>query len=183
MGGRRLVRVRQAGDGVTAAVRLLLEVGEPAALVVLEAGELAGGSSLRRAVEAAPQAMALPCFRDEGRDLGATVRAALALPESELPQPEPPSKVPRGLGPVIELLRVLLKLKCEEHHVAQRLVATAGDLEAIATQSRPDVAALKGWRLEVFGRAALALKRGELALAIADGQIVLVPAAGLLGPA
>jgi ribonuclease D len=121
--------------------------------------------------------------RQSVESVALTVRAALALPESELPQPEPPSKVPRGLGPVIELLRVLLKLKCEEHHVAQRLVATAGDLEAIATQSRPDVAALKGWRLEVFGRAALALKRGELALAIADGQIVLVPAAGLLGPA
>jgi ribonuclease D len=76
---------------------------------------------------------------------------------------------------------VLLKLKCEEHHVAQRLVATTGDLETIATQDRPDVAALKGWRFEVFGRAALALKRGELGLAIANGQIVLIPIAGLLG--
>jgi ribonuclease D len=105
----------------------------------------------------------------------ATVRAALALPEAELPRLEPPPKLPRGLGPVIELLRVLLKLKCEEHRVAQRLVATSGDLEAIATESRPDVPALKGWRFEVFGRAALALKGGELGLAIADGRIVLVP--------
>jgi ribonuclease D len=110
----------------------------------------------------------------------AAVRSALALPEDELPRLEPPPKVPRGLGPVIELLRVLLKLQCEEHRVAQRLVATSGDLEAIATQARPDVAALKGWRFEVFGRAALALKRGELGLAIADGQIVLIPMAGLV---
>jgi ribonuclease D len=109
----------------------------------------------------------------------ATVRAALALPEAELPRLEPPPKLPRGLGPVIELLRVLLKLKCEEHHVAQRLVATSGDLEAIATESRPDVPALKGWRFEVFGRAALALKSGELGLAIADGRTVLVPMPGL----
>jgi ribonuclease D len=109
----------------------------------------------------------------------AAVRAALALPESELPRIEPPPKPVRGLGPVIELLRVLLKLKCEEHRVAQRLVATAGDLEAIATQARPDVPALKGWRFEVFGGAALALKHGEIALAIADGRIVLVPMAGL----
>jgi ribonuclease D len=111
------------------------------------------------------------------------VHAALALPEDQLPHQAPPSKLPRGLGPMIELLRVLLKLKCEEHHVAQRLVATTGDLEAIATEERPDVAALKGWRLEVFGRAALALKRGELGLAVADGQIVLIPLAGLLGSA
>jgi ribonuclease D len=111
------------------------------------------------------------------------VQAALALPEDKLPRLEPPPKMPRGLGPMIELLRVLLKLKCEEHHVAQRLVATTGDLEAIATQERADVAALKGWRFEVFGRSALALKRGELGLAIADGQIVLIPIAGLLGSA
>lgn len=77
MGGRRLVRVRPAGDAASAAVKLLLAVAEPAALVVIEAGELSGSSSLRRAVEAAPNAMALPCFRDEGRDLGTTVRAAL----------------------------------------------------------------------------------------------------------
>jgi ribonuclease D len=109
------------------------------------------------------------------------VQAALALPENNLPRLEPPPKLPRGIGPLIELLRVLLKLKCEEHHVAQRLVATTGDLEAIATQERPDVAALKGWRFEVFGRSALALKRGEVGLAIANGQIVLIPIAGLLG--
>jgi ribonuclease D len=111
----------------------------------------------------------------------ATVRSALAVPDAELPRLEPPPKLPRGLGPVIELLRVLLKLKCEEHRVAQRLVATSGDLEAIASQSRPDVPALRGWRFEVFGRAALALKRGELGLAVANGQIVLIPMAGLLG--
>ena len=111
------------------------------------------------------------------------VQAALALPEDKLPQLEPPPKMPRGLGPMIELLRVLLKLKCEEHQVAQRLVATTADLEAIATEECPEVAALKGWRFEVFGRFALALKRGELGLAIADGRIVLIPIAGLLGSA
>jgi ribonuclease D len=110
------------------------------------------------------------------------VRAALALPEAELPQIEPPPKLPRGLGPMIELLRVLLKLQCEEHHVAQRLVATSGDLEAIALQEAPEVAALKGWRYEVFGRAALALKRGEIGLAIRDGRLTLVPMRDLAQP-
>lgn len=78
MGGRRLVRVRQAGDGVTAAAKLLLEVADPAAFVLLEGGDLGGSSSLRRAIESAPRAMALPCYRDEGRDLGATVRTVLS---------------------------------------------------------------------------------------------------------
>ena len=84
---------------------------------------------------------------------------------------------------MIELLRVLLKLQCEEHHVAQRLVATSGDLEAIAAEDAPQVAALKGWRYEVFGRAALALKRGELALAIRRGRLAVVPMRDLAEPA
>ena len=111
------------------------------------------------------------------------VRAALAIPEAELPRIEPPPKAPRGLGPMVELLRVLLKLQCEEHHVAQRLVATSGDLEAIAAEDAPQVAALKGWRYEVFGRAALALKRGEIGLAIREGRLTLVPMGDVAEPA
>ncbi len=79
------------------------------------------------------------------------VRAALALPEAALPKVAPPPKLPRGLGPMVELLRVLLKLECEEHHVAQRLVASTADLEAIAAEHAPEVSgaarlALRGVR-------------------------------------
>ncbi len=111
------------------------------------------------------------------------IRAALAIPQAELPKIEPPPKLARGLGPLIDLLRVLLKLKCEEHHVAQRLVATTSDLEAIAAEAAPQIAALKGWRYEVFGRAALALKQGELGLAIRGGHLTLVPMRDLAEPA
>ncbi|HMR31795.1 MAG TPA: DNA polymerase III subunit delta [Geminicoccaceae bacterium] len=78
MGGRRLVRVRPAADAATAAVKLLLEAGEPAALVLLEAGDLGGGSSLRRTVESAAGAAALPCYRDEARDLAGLIKSILA---------------------------------------------------------------------------------------------------------
>jgi DNA polymerase-3 subunit delta len=78
MGGRRLVRVRDAGDGIAVAVRDLLALPQQEGFVVLEAGELGGGSSLRRAVENAERAMAVPCYREEGRDLAATIRALLA---------------------------------------------------------------------------------------------------------
>jgi ribonuclease D len=113
----------------------------------------------------------------------AAVRAALELPEALLPAVEPPPKLPRGIAPLVELLRVLLKFQCEEHHVAQRLVATTADLEAIAAFDAPDVPALRGWRLEVFGHAALRLKQGELGLAVDKGQVVLVPMPGLVEPA
>jgi ribonuclease D len=113
----------------------------------------------------------------------AAVRSALELPEALLPVVEPPPKLPRGIAPLVELLRVLLKFQCEEHNVAQRLVATTADLEAIAAFDAPDVPALRGWRLEVFGRAALTLKQGKLALAVDKGQVVLVPMPGLVEPA
>jgi ribonuclease D len=113
----------------------------------------------------------------------AAVRSALELPEVELPVVEPPPKLPRGIGPLVDLLRVLLKFQCEEHQVAQRLIATTADLEAIAAFDAPDVPALRGWRLEVFGHAALTLKQGKLGLAVDKGQVVLVPMPRLVEPA
>ena len=51
------------------------------------------------------------------------VRKGLAMPESEAPKMEARPDVPPGLGPLIELLRVLLKTRCDQHEVAQKLVA------------------------------------------------------------
>src|SRR5580704_15854602 len=85
---------------------------------------------------------------------------------------------PPGLGPLIELLRVLLKQRCEDHEVAQKLVASADDLEAIAADDGASVPALSGWRREVFGGDALALKHGKLALTAGRNRIELVPLPG-----
>ena len=115
--------------------------------------------------------------------VAAAVCSALELPEADLPVIEPPAKLPRGIGPLVDLLRVLLKFQCEEHQVAQRLVATTADLEAIASFDAPDVPALRGWRFEVFGRAAQTLKQGRLGLAVDKGQVVLVPMPRLVEPA
>lgn len=108
------------------------------------------------------------------RGIAEAVAAALALGETDLPRVAPPPKLPRGLGPRVDLLRVLLKAKCEEHHVAQRLVANTDDLERLVALEAPDVPALHGWRRDVFGDAALALKRGEVSLAIRNEQVELV---------
>jgi ribonuclease D len=98
-----------------------------------------------------------------------------------LADPNPPPAIaqkpqsPPGLGPLIELLRVLLKQRCEDFEVAQKLVASADDLEAIATDDSAEVPALHGWRREVFGNDALALKHGKLALTAGRNRIELVP--------
>jgi DNA polymerase-3 subunit delta len=78
VGGRRVVRLRQAGDQAAAACRALLAVEPLESLVVIDAGELGPGSSLRRAIEGAGNAAALPCYRDEARDLGTLVDRLLA---------------------------------------------------------------------------------------------------------
>jgi ribonuclease D len=104
--------------------------------------------------------------RESAAKVVAAIEAALALPKEELPRLEEPMALPRGIGPTVDLLRVLLKLRSEENEVAQRLVAGSSDLEAIALDDAADVPALHGWRREIFGEDALALKAGRLALAV-----------------
>ncbi len=81
------------------------------------------------------------------------------------------------MGPVVDLLKVLLKMQCERHDVAQKLVASVADLEAIAADDDAEVRAMTGWRREVFGETALALKQGRLALGMAGTDLVMVPLA------
>lgn len=87
----------------------------------------------------------------------------------KLDRPEPP---PPGAAPVVELLKVLLKRKCAEHGVAQKLVCSAADLDRLAVDDEADVPALRGWRRTVFGDDALKLKHGQLALAVRGGEVV-----------
>ena len=103
-----------------------------------------------------------------GAAILATVAHALETPESEWPAVEARIELPRGLAPVVDLLKVLLKLKCDENDVAQRLVANTADLEAIAGDDEAKVPAMHGWRRSLFGDDALRLKHGKVALALAE---------------
>ena len=106
--------------------------------------------------------------------VAAAIRGAMALPKDQLPRLPDVIVLPRGIGPTVDLLRVLLKYKCEEADVAQRLIANTGDLEAIAMDDAAEVPALHGWRREIFGEDALALKSGRLALAVRDRKPVVI---------
>jgi len=55
--------------------------------------------------------------------------------------------------------------------VAPRLIANSDDLDKIAADTEADVHALHGWRRELFGEQALALKAGRLSLGIANGEV------------
>ncbi len=110
-----------------------------------------------------------------GASLLAAIRIGLDIPDAELP-PLPERDTPhRGAGATVELLKVLLKIKCEQAGVASKLVASGADLDRIAADDEADVPAMHGWRRELFGLAALELKNGRLAVAMKGGQIILTP--------
>ncbi|MGH7035825.1 MAG: ribonuclease D [Stellaceae bacterium] len=109
-----------------------------------------------------------------GTEILAVIERVLATPESQYPPPPPRRDPPQGIGPLVDLLRVLLKLRAEENEVASRLIADAEDLELLAADDRAPVKALGGWRLEIFGRDALDLKHGRLALTASGKRTKLV---------
>lgn len=74
MGGRRVVRLREAGDAIAKTLHYVLEQKSGGALIVIEAGDLAKSSSLRKLAEAAPNAAALGCYADGPRELAQLIR-------------------------------------------------------------------------------------------------------------
>ncbi len=110
-----------------------------------------------------------------GASLLAAVAAARSLPDAELPMPSPARTGSRPAPALVSLLKVLLAAKCEAHHVAPRLIASAEDIERLAAEDEPDIQALAGWRREIFGADALALKAGRVALGVQGRHITLLP--------
>ncbi|MDD9841771.1 MAG: ribonuclease D [Alphaproteobacteria bacterium] len=80
-----------------------------------------------------------------------------------------------GIGPLVELLKVLLKQCCKTHDVAPKLIAKTEDLERLASEESPDISILSGWRYDIFGKAALDLKHGRIALTCINDEITFVP--------
>ncbi|MGH7086664.1 MAG: ribonuclease D [Acetobacteraceae bacterium] len=110
-----------------------------------------------------------------GAGLLAAIAAARALPDTELPEPHSAKSAGRPPPGLIALLKVLLAARCEAHHVAPRLIASADEIDRLAAEDAPDIPALSGWRRDVFGADALSLKAGRIALGIERGRIKLLP--------
>ncbi|HLK84846.1 MAG TPA: ribonuclease D [Xanthobacteraceae bacterium] len=108
-----------------------------------------------------------------GAEIIEAVKRGLARNPAELPRLDKPRQGLNGSA-TVELLKVLLRMTSEQHGVAAKVIATVEDLERIALDDRADVPALHGWRREMFGEQAIALKRGRLALAVEKGRVVAV---------
>jgi ribonuclease D len=109
------------------------------------------------------------------RALLTAVKRGLERPAEELPplpvnEPLPPSAIA-----IADLLRVLLKAVVARHDVAAKLIATTDELDKIALDDAADVPALHGWRRELFGEDALAIKAGRMAIMVDEGRIMTLP--------
>jgi ribonuclease D len=108
-----------------------------------------------------------------GEQIVEAVKRGLERDPKTLPRLERFRAAPNGAA-TVELLKVLLRMTAEKHAVAAKVIATVEELERIAADDDADVPALKGWRRELFGEKALALKHGQLALAVDRGRVVAV---------
>ena len=111
----------------------------------------------------------------QGQELLKAVQRGLDIPEADLPAQVKRKDLPSGIGPVSDLLKVFLKMTCEETDVAQKLIANASDIDQIAAYGeKADVPTMKGWRYELFGKAAVKLRAGDIGLAIKNKKVVLL---------
>lgn len=108
-----------------------------------------------------------------GEAIVEVVKRGLERDPKTLPRLDRFRPAPNGAA-TVELLKVLLRMTAESNGVAAKVIATVDELDRIAADDEADVPSLKGWRRELFGEKALALKHGRLALAVENGRVVTV---------
>ncbi len=114
-----------------------------------------------------------------GEAMVAAVKRGLARDLDTVPEVNQRNRhMPEGTGEIAEILKLALKITAEQEGIASRIIANASDIEAIAADNNADVKALHGWRLELFGRTALDLKTGKLAIGLRDGKAAIFAVGG-----
>jgi ribonuclease D len=140
-------------------------------LLELASNPPADGESLER-IRAVPKGFA-------ASRMGKSLLDAIAASKDAAPPvlPDEPDHRRRRREPspaAVDLLKTLLRLRAEEARVAPRLIANAEDIERLASGDDEGVAALSGWRRDVFGKDAIALRKGQLSIALENGEAVIV---------
>jgi len=106
-----------------------------------------------------------------GQKLLAAIKTALETPHTEWPKVKKRKQPGPAVSARMDILKMLVKIQASIHDVAPKLIISNDDLEQLASQDEPDIPALKGWRREVFGNDALAIKRGEIAIGLNGSTI------------
>ena len=106
------------------------------------------------------------------------VAAGLARDPKSLPQPDDGrDEMNEAAQAAAEVLKLALKVVCEQEGIAPKLVASSSDIDAVAESDTADVPLLHGWRRELFGNLALAIKRGEAVIGFDKGRVRVLDAA------
>ncbi len=108
----------------------------------------------------------------KGKGVIEAVKAGLSRDPKTLPSIKRNDPLAPDALALLDLLRVLLKAAAGRHGVAPKLIATAAELEDIARNEEADLPSLKGWRRDLFGADAIALRQGRLGLAVENGRVV-----------
>jgi ribonuclease D len=106
-----------------------------------------------------------------GKQILDIVHAALSSPKSDWPKSTRKESFPKNAAATLEMLKMLLRINAGEADVAAKLIADSDDLEILAIEENPKIPAMHGWRHDVFGKDAMDLKHGKIALSIQKGQI------------
>jgi ribonuclease D len=109
-----------------------------------------------------------------GKTLMEAIEHGRDAPPPDGIEPERPRRKREPSQAAIDLLKTLLRLRAEEANVAPRLIANADDIESLAAFEDDGINALHGWRAEVFGNDAQALRKGELGIALSKGKAIVV---------
>jgi ribonuclease D len=137
--------------------------------------------------EALNQLRALPKGMATSRIGDAILRAVKSGLEADprsLPQPhDGRDEMSEAAQAAAEVLKLALKVVCEQEGIAPKLVASSSDIEALADNDNADIHVLHGWRRELFGNLALAIKRGEAVIGFEHGKVRVIPAPPCRQPA
>ncbi len=109
--------------------------------------------------------------RPMGRELLDVIKTAIESDPKDWPKVEKKKPMPPSVSATLDILKLLLKIEAAQSGVATKLIASSDDLEALAMSDDANVPALKGWRYELFGKDALALKKGQLAIGLKGSKI------------
>lgn len=99
-----------------------------------------------------------------GKDILKIIAEVKARKPSTYPEMPKPYELSRSARAVSKMLRLLLMIKAAENDVAEKLIVSQDDLDILAGEKNPDLEVLKGWRYQVFGKAALEMKEGKIGL-------------------
>ncbi len=166
-GGRRVVRLRSAGDGQADVIASFLADPLGDALILVEAGELPPRSRLRKAFESSKIAAALPCYPDEGSALGRVIEETASALGLSI-EPDALRYLAAALGgdrlmTRAEIEKLGLYLGAEKHITLAHAEACIGDSSILT---------LDGIAMAATGGDMAAVERG-LARAYLEGAVAV----------